>query len=100
MVSSSRPARGPSGHLGGEKTAQSGEPSEDMSSEQAEADVEAQADAAVDLLRRLSPGNVSEHLQTIIDVNSDLTEELLARVDQPLRVARDAQANGRIRLWP
>ncbi|GHP06971.1 hypothetical protein PPROV_000571500 [Pycnococcus provasolii] len=66
-----------------------------MSSEQAEADVEAQADAAVDLLRRLSPGNVSEHLQTIIDVNSDLTEELLARVDQPLRVARDAQANGR-----
>ena len=56
---------------------------------------ETAADAAVDLMRRLSPARVSEHLQVAIDCNPELTEELLARVDQPLRVGRDAKANMR-----
>ncbi|KIW45979.1 uncharacterized protein PV06_01675 [Exophiala oligosperma] len=49
---------------------------------------EAQFDAALDLLRRLSPLNVSSNLTAITSLVPDLTEDLLSSVDQPLSSAR------------
>ncbi|KIW18161.1 hypothetical protein PV08_02449 [Exophiala spinifera] len=49
---------------------------------------EAQFDAALDLLRRLSPLNVSSNLTAITNLVPDLTEDLLSSVDQPLSSAR------------
>ncbi|EHY55292.1 F-actin-capping protein subunit beta [Exophiala dermatitidis] len=49
---------------------------------------EAQFDAALDLLRRLSPLKVSENLNAITTLVPDLTEDLLSSVDQPLSSAR------------
>ncbi|VUC34473.1 unnamed protein product, partial [Clonostachys rosea] len=43
-------------------------------------------DSALDLLRRLNPKHTSEHLNSIISLAPDLTEDLLASVDQPLTV--------------
>uniref|UniRef100_A0A8H7NCQ5 F-actin-capping protein subunit beta n=1 Tax=Bionectria ochroleuca TaxID=29856 RepID=A0A8H7NCQ5_BIOOC len=45
-------------------------------------------DSALDLLRRLNPKHTSEHLNSIISLAPDLTEDLLASVDQPLTVKR------------
>lgn len=41
-----------------------------------------------DLLRRLNPKQTTSHLNTIISLAPDLTEDLLASVDQPLTVKR------------
>merc|ERR1712000_233517 len=45
-------------------------------------------DSALDLLRRLNPKQTATHLNTIISLAPDLTEDLLASVDQPLTVKR------------
>ncbi|AEO66115.1 eedf4df6-e91d-4eaa-a1a4-f57427c3914c [Thermothielavioides terrestris] len=48
-------------------------------------------DSALDLLRRLNPKHTSEHLNNIIALAPDLTEDLLSSVDQPLTVRRCKQ---------
>ncbi|KAI1158640.1 F-actin-capping protein subunit beta [Nemania serpens] len=49
-------------------------------------------DAALDLLRRLNPKYTSEHLNALISLAPDLTEDLLSSVDQPLAVRRCRQS--------
>ncbi|KAF3484111.1 ATP-dependent DNA helicase [Arthroderma uncinatum] len=53
-----------------------------------EAMADTQFDSALDLLRRLSPRNTKENLQNITTLVPELTEDLLASVDQPLEVRR------------
>ncbi|KAH8177675.1 f-actin capping protein, beta subunit domain-containing protein [Sarocladium implicatum] len=48
-------------------------------------------DSALDLLRRLNPKHTTEHLNSIISLAPDLTEDLLSSVDQPLTVKRCKQ---------
>ncbi|KAH6847460.1 F-actin-capping protein subunit beta [Chaetomium sp. MPI-CAGE-AT-0009] len=48
-------------------------------------------DSALDLLRRLNPKQTGEHLNNIISLAPDLTEDLLSSVDQPLTVRRCKQ---------
>ncbi|KAL5598896.1 hypothetical protein BROUX41_003783 [Berkeleyomyces rouxiae] len=48
-------------------------------------------DSAMDLLRRLNPKHTSEHLNAIISLAPDLTEDLLSSVDQPLTIKRCRQ---------
>ncbi|KFY49347.1 hypothetical protein V496_10070 [Pseudogymnoascus sp. VKM F-4515 (FW-2607)] len=43
-----------------------------------------QFDSALDLLRRLDPKHTSTHLNSLIELVPDLTEDLLSSVDQPL----------------
>ncbi|KAI3633228.1 hypothetical protein MIR68_008766 [Amoeboaphelidium protococcarum] len=43
-------------------------------------------DCALDLMRRLPPQKVEENLAALIDIQPDLTEDLLSAVDQPLKV--------------
>lgn len=52
-----------------------------------------QFDSALDLLRRLSPRDTGRNLQSITSLVPDLTEDLLASVDQPLEVRRCAKSN-------
>ncbi len=44
-----------------------------------------------DLLRRLNPKHTAEHLNNLISLAPDLTEDLLSSVDQPLTVRRCKQ---------
>ncbi|KAJ2501881.1 F-actin-capping protein subunit beta [Coemansia sp. RSA 1972] len=53
---------------------------------------EQQMDCALDLMRRLPPQSVEENLVTLLEVLPELTEDLLAAVDQPLKVRQDAQS--------
>ena len=46
---------------------------------------------ASDLLRRLNPKHTAEHLNNLITLAPDLTEDLLSSVDQPLTVKRCKQ---------
>ncbi|KAL1869315.1 hypothetical protein VTK73DRAFT_3182 [Phialemonium thermophilum] len=48
-------------------------------------------DSALDLLRRLNPKHTADHLNAIISLAPDLTEDLLSSVDQPLAVRRCKQ---------
>ncbi|KAH6660542.1 F-actin capping protein [Truncatella angustata] len=48
-------------------------------------------DSALDLLRRLNPKHTTQHLQSLISLAPDLTEDLLSSVDQPLTVRRCKQ---------
>ncbi|KAI0460046.1 F-actin-capping protein subunit beta [Xylaria acuta] len=48
-------------------------------------------DSALDLLRRLNPKHTSAHLNSLISLAPDLTEDLLSSVDQPLAVRRCRQ---------
>ncbi|KPM39940.1 F-actin-capping protein subunit beta [Neonectria ditissima] len=48
-------------------------------------------DSALDLLRRLNPKQTTHHLNAIISLAPDLTEDLLSSVDQPLTVRRCKQ---------
>ncbi|TPX08917.1 uncharacterized protein E0L32_009621 [Thyridium curvatum] len=48
-------------------------------------------DSALDLLRRLNPKQTTDHLNDIISLCPDLTEDLLSSVDQPLGVRRCKQ---------
>ncbi|RMZ87642.1 hypothetical protein DV736_g5133, partial [Chaetothyriales sp. CBS 134916] len=54
---------------------------------------EAKFDAALDLLRRLSPTSIPEHLSNLTTLVPDLTEDLLSSVDQPLQTARCAKTS-------
>ncbi|KAI4859223.1 F-actin-capping protein subunit beta [Hypoxylon rubiginosum] len=45
-------------------------------------------DSALDLLRRLDPKHTTAHLNSLIRLAPDLTEDLLSSVDQPLAVRR------------
>jgi hypothetical protein len=44
-----------------------------------------------DLLRRLNPKHTTQHLQSLITLAPDLTEDLLSSVDQPLTIRRCKQ---------
>ncbi|KAI1333117.1 F-actin-capping protein subunit beta [Xylariaceae sp. FL0255] len=48
-------------------------------------------DSALDLLRRLNPKYTADHLNALIQLAPDLTEDLLSSVDQPLAVRRCKQ---------
>ncbi|CAG5105524.1 Oidioi.mRNA.OKI2018_I69.chr1.g2201.t1.cds [Oikopleura dioica] len=48
-------------------------------------------ESALDLHRRLPPDMVERNLSNMIDLAPDLTEDLLERVDQPLRLMRDEE---------
>jgi len=50
-------------------------------------------DCALDLMRRMPPSSIEDNLAGLIDLVPDLTEQLLSMVDQPLKVAHDAQAH-------
>eukprot|EP01127_Copromyxa_protea_P006635 TRINITY_DN16643_c0_g1_i1.p1 TRINITY_DN16643_c0_g1~~TRINITY_DN16643_c0_g1_i1.p1 ORF type:complete len:272 (-),score=74.72 TRINITY_DN16643_c0_g1_i1:40-855(-) len=52
---------------------------------------DAQRDFALDLMRRLPPSDVEKNLSALIDLVPDLTEDLLADIDQPLKIAYDAE---------
>ncbi|SCU81470.1 LANO_0B03202g1_1 [Lachancea nothofagi CBS 11611] len=49
-------------------------------------------DAALDLLRRLDPIKIEEHLGQLIQLDPSLAEDLLASVDTPLQVKKDPNA--------
>lgn len=44
-------------------------------------------DCSLDLLRRLPPSNIDNHLRNVIKLLPDLTDDLLSAVDQPLKIA-------------
>eukprot|EP00028_Trichosphaerium_sp_Am-I-7-wt_P003911 CAMPEP_0168518806 /NCGR_PEP_ID=MMETSP0405-20121227/6933_1 /TAXON_ID=498012 /ORGANISM="Trichosphaerium sp, Strain Am-I-7 wt" /LENGTH=271 /DNA_ID=CAMNT_0008539211 /DNA_START=15 /DNA_END=830 /DNA_ORIENTATION=+ len=50
-------------------------------------------DCALDLMRRLPPGNIEDNLAGLIDMVPDLVEDLLSAVDQPLKIAHDQESN-------
>ncbi|QLQ80546.1 hypothetical protein HG537_0D05470 [Torulaspora globosa] len=52
-------------------------------------------DAALDLLRRLDPTRLKEHLHNLIQLDPSLAEDLLASVDTPLTIKRDPKASQR-----
>lgn len=47
-----------------------------------------QLDCALDLMRRLPPQHIEKNLSDLIDLVPDMCEDLLASVDQPLKIAR------------
>ena len=47
-------------------------------------------DCALDLMRRLPPSDIENNLQGLIDLLPDIVEDLLAAIDQPLKVAHDS----------
>ena len=48
-----------------------------------------QLDCALDLMRRLPPQNIEKNLSDLIDLVPEICEDLLASVDQPLKIAKD-----------
>lgn len=52
-------------------------------------------DASLDLLRRLDPRRLKEHLQNLIKLEPSLAEDLLSSVDTPLTIKRDPKASQR-----
>ena len=52
-----------------------------------------QLDCALDLMRRMPPGEIEENLANLIDLVPDLCEHLLSAVDQPLKIATDKAAH-------
>lgn len=46
-------------------------------------------DCALDLMRRLPPTQIEDHLAGLLDIAPDLVEDLLSAVDQPLKIAFD-----------
>ena len=53
-----------------------------------QADLDQQLDAALELMRRLPPQKSEKNLSDIIDLVPELCEDLLASVDQPLKVLK------------
>ncbi|RPA88223.1 F-actin capping protein [Ascobolus immersus RN42] len=45
-------------------------------------------DSALDLLRRLSPKNITNNLSTLVALSPELTEDLLSAIDVPLQISR------------
>lgn len=52
-------------------------------------------DASLDLLRRLDPTRLQEHLHNLIQLDPSLAEDLLSSVDTPLTIKRDPKASQR-----
>ncbi|AQZ14707.1 CAP2 (YIL034C) [Zygosaccharomyces parabailii] len=52
-------------------------------------------DAALDLLRRLDPNRLQEHLQNLIQLEPSMAEDLLSSVDTPLQVKKDPKCSQR-----
>lgn len=52
-------------------------------------------DASLDLLRRLDPTRLKEHLHNLIQLDPSLAEDLLSSVDTPLTIKRDPKASQR-----
>lgn len=52
-------------------------------------------DAALDLLRRLDPNRLQEHLQNLIQLEPGMAEDLLSSVDTPLEVKKDPKCSQR-----
>eukprot|EP00899_Mesostigma_viride_P016646 jgi/Mesvir1/24983/Mv16946-RA.1 len=50
-------------------------------------------DSCMDILRRLPPDRLAQNIAGLVELVPDLSEEILARVDQPLKVVRDPTAN-------
>jgi len=50
-------------------------------------------ESALDLQRRLPPNMIEAHVAKMIDIAPDLCEDLLERIDQPLKMMRDDVAN-------
>jgi len=50
-------------------------------------------DCALDLMRRLPPSQIEDNLSALIDLVPDLANEILAGVDQPLKIAIDPSCN-------
>jgi len=55
----------------------------------AEEEHEKKLEKALDLMRRVPPQNIQQHLSDVIDLCPGLTEDLLSTVDQPLKVMKD-----------
>jgi len=53
------------------------------------ANLDQQLDGALDMMRRLPPHHVQRNLSNLIDLVPDLCDDLLAAVDQPLKVGKD-----------
>lgn len=53
---------------------------------------EEQLDSALNLMRRMPPSQVENSLAGLIELVPDLTDELLAQVDQPLKVEKDPKS--------
>jgi len=53
-------------------------------------------DYALDLMRRLPPSQIETNLAGLIDLVPDLVEDLLSAVDQPLKIAFDAESKKRL----
>jgi len=51
-----------------------------------------QLDCALDLMRRMPPENIENNLAGLLDLVPPLTESLLSAVDQPLKIAYDAES--------
>eukprot|EP01123_Difflugia_compressa_P008534 TRINITY_DN2571_c0_g1_i1.p1 TRINITY_DN2571_c0_g1~~TRINITY_DN2571_c0_g1_i1.p1 ORF type:complete len:276 (-),score=58.46 TRINITY_DN2571_c0_g1_i1:226-1053(-) len=51
-----------------------------------------QLDYALDLMRRLPPSQTETNLGGLIDLVPDLVEDLLTAIDQPLKIAYDAES--------
>jgi len=60
--------------------------------ERRKAMTDAQRDFALDLMRRLPPSDVEKNLEALISLVPDLTEDLLSDIDQPLKIAYDAES--------
>jgi capping protein beta len=64
-----------------------------MSRGKAAADTsEERLNSALNLMRRMPPSSVENSLAGLIELQSDLTEDLLSHVDQPLKLQKDTKA--------
>jgi len=53
---------------------------------------EERLNSALNLMRRMPPSSVENSLAGLIELQSDLTEDLLSHVDQPLKLQKDTKA--------
>jgi len=53
---------------------------------------EEQLDSALNLMRRMPPSSVENSLAGLIEMVPELTDDLLAQVDQPLKVSKDPKS--------
>ena len=58
----------------------------------ATANEEKQLKSALNLMRRMPPAQTETSLTGLINLIPDLTDDLLQRIDQPLKVAKDAKS--------
>ncbi len=53
---------------------------------------EAQLTAALNLMRRMPPAQTEANLTGLLNLMPDLADDLLQRIDQPLKLMQDAKA--------